>query len=167
MGLFTVCISDDRGRSVPMLDMSGWSDHIKFGLTTTEFRQMCRSAKPERKWFFPGAVKEAAPLTGAFVLLIVGLFGMRLISSSLPPIRGRTWGGVVVFLLMLVIVFVAMRWTAVIMLSNRSKRLRSVLIQAQRCASCAYILGGLDIEDDGCTVCPECGAAWRLKEAGA
>ncbi len=30
------------------------------------------------------------------------------------------------------------------------------------CAACGYSLRGLKPEFDGCTVCPECGAAWRL-----
>jgi len=30
------------------------------------------------------------------------------------------------------------------------------------CPSCAYNIQGVDPETDGCTVCPECGAAWRL-----
>lgn len=29
-----------------------------------------------------------------------------------------------------------------------------------RCMACGYDLAGLGIDDDGCTVCPECGAAW-------
>ncbi len=36
----------------------------------------------------------------------------------------------------------------------------------RRCASCGYDLSGLKAEEDGCTVCPECGAAWRLDENG-
>ncbi len=31
-----------------------------------------------------------------------------------------------------------------------------------RCASCGYDLHGLGREDDGCTICPECGTAWKL-----
>ena len=31
-----------------------------------------------------------------------------------------------------------------------------------RCGLCGYTLRGLQEEDDGCTICPECGAAWRL-----
>lgn len=31
-----------------------------------------------------------------------------------------------------------------------------------RCGSCNYDLAGLEPEPDGCRVCPECGAAWRL-----
>lgn len=30
------------------------------------------------------------------------------------------------------------------------------------CLCCDYDLAGLPTEADGCTVCPECGAAWRL-----
>ena len=32
------------------------------------------------------------------------------------------------------------------------------------CPTCGYSLRRLDPEPDGCTVCPECGAAWRLTE---
>ncbi len=33
-----------------------------------------------------------------------------------------------------------------------------------RCPVCEYRLDNLAVEEDGCTVCPECGAAWRLAE---
>jgi hypothetical protein len=33
---------------------------------------------------------------------------------------------------------------------------------AHRCVCCGYDLCGLASEQAGCTVCPECGAAWRL-----
>jgi hypothetical protein len=32
----------------------------------------------------------------------------------------------------------------------------------QQCGACGYELGGTATERDGCRVCPECGAAWRL-----
>ena len=32
-----------------------------------------------------------------------------------------------------------------------------------RCASCGYDLSHHHPEADGCSVCPECGAAWRLR----
>lgn len=32
------------------------------------------------------------------------------------------------------------------------------------CPVCTYNLSGLESETDGCTVCPECGAAWRLPD---
>lgn len=38
------------------------------------------------------------------------------------------------------------------------------VLAAGRCPSCYYHLSLLQTEDDGCTVCPGCGAAWRLAE---
>lgn len=42
-------------------------------------------------------------------------------------------------------------------------RLRSCRL----CVCCGYDLQGLQGEADGCTVCPECGAAWDLRAAGS
>ena len=36
-----------------------------------------------------------------------------------------------------------------------------------RCLSCEYSLAGLEPEQDGCTVCPECGGAWELPDTQA
>jgi len=35
-------------------------------------------------------------------------------------------------------------------------------LRAVRCPACGYDLHGLAKAADGCTVCPECAAAWRL-----
>jgi hypothetical protein len=35
-------------------------------------------------------------------------------------------------------------------------------LKSGRCASCGYDLRTLTQAPDGCTLCPECGAAWRL-----
>jgi hypothetical protein len=35
-------------------------------------------------------------------------------------------------------------------------------LAAGRCGACAFPLQGLNPEPDNCTVCPECGAAWKL-----
>ncbi len=37
-------------------------------------------------------------------------------------------------------------------------------LQRTRCPSCAYNLAGISAQPDLCTLCPECGAAWRLPE---
>lgn len=36
-----------------------------------------------------------------------------------------------------------------------------------RCGACAHPIASLSSQTDGCTVCPECGAAWRLKPAAS
>ncbi len=40
-------------------------------------------------------------------------------------------------------------------------------LEERRCASCGHDLAGCTPEADGCTVCPECGAAWRLQSKRA
>jgi hypothetical protein len=42
------------------------------------------------------------------------------------------------------------------------RRVRAAILAEHRCPSCSYPLGELAAEGDGCTVCPECGAAWRV-----
>ena len=45
----------------------------------------------------------------------------------------------------------------------RSRRIRSVMLKHRRCPHCGYDLRLLPIDpEDGATVCPECGCAWRL-----
>ena len=41
---------------------------------------------------------------------------------------------------------------------------RALKFAAQgECPVCRYDLAGLTPESDGCTICPECGAAWRVE----
>ncbi|MDX2017625.1 MAG: hypothetical protein SFY95_08325 [Planctomycetota bacterium] len=47
-------------------------------------------------------------------------------------------------------------------LGARGERIRDGLLHAGRCPVCLYPLEDLEPEPDRCTVCPECGAAWRL-----
>lgn len=41
---------------------------------------------------------------------------------------------------------------------------RRIMLEASRCPSCTHPLDGLPRHDDGCVVCPECGAAWISPE---
>lgn len=41
----------------------------------------------------------------------------------------------------------------------------SMVARSRRCPVCGYDLDGLAAEGDGCTLCPECGAAWRVRNA--
>jgi len=38
----------------------------------------------------------------------------------------------------------------------------AAMLSEERCPSCAYHIGRVDPEADGCTVCPECGGAWHV-----
>ena len=39
---------------------------------------------------------------------------------------------------------------------------RDILRHSMYCPSCCFTLKEVQAESDGCTVCPECGAAWQL-----
>lgn len=49
-------------------------------------------------------------------------------------------------------------------LSTTQEILQQIAVEGS-CFSCGYSVGGLATESDGCTVCPECGSAWRLRQA--
>jgi ribosomal protein L37AE/L43A len=40
------------------------------------------------------------------------------------------------------------------------RKVRGVMLDASLCPSCTHSLEGLPRHEDGCVVCPECGAAW-------
>tara|TARA_A100000171_G_scaffold52340_1_gene70245 strand:- start:1793 stop:2263 length:471 start_codon:yes stop_codon:yes gene_type:complete len=39
---------------------------------------------------------------------------------------------------------------------------RNAMLRAGLCVSCAYRIDDIESETDGCTICPECGGAWRV-----
>lgn len=49
----------------------------------------------------------------------------------------------------------------------RSRLVADEVLAAACCASCGYGLERVVSQDDGCTVCPECGAAWKLPTPAA
>lgn len=52
-------------------------------------------------------------------------------------------------------------------LSRNAAAASKGLLERHLCPSCGYKLTALPIDPDGCTICPECGAAWRLPEFGS
>lgn len=41
-------------------------------------------------------------------------------------------------------------------------KVRRTMLDASLCPSCTHSLQGLPRHKDGCVICPECGAAWRV-----
>lgn len=42
---------------------------------------------------------------------------------------------------------------------------KAAMIRAGICPACGYQIGEVPVDADGCTICPECGAAWQLGDA--
>jgi len=45
------------------------------------------------------------------------------------------------------------------------QRAKRAVLAIGHCPSCAYRIFDIEAEPDGCTVCPECGGAWKIQEA--
>lgn len=66
------------------------------------------------------------------------------------------------------LIFPIILWIQYVLIRNRGyftsdpRAVVPSLLERGLCAQCGYSLRDATEEPDGCTVCPECGAAWRL-----
>jgi hypothetical protein len=60
---------------------------------------------------------------------------------------------------LLIVMWLAIAWSV-----RRYERVDAIhwVTAYKRCGACGHSLRGLNEEHDGCIVCPECGAAWRI-----
>jgi hypothetical protein len=82
--------------------------------------------------------------------------GLALLAISLAVVLAGFFGVIVAFGCFLA-------WMLWWFFAGR-QRAAEDLVAKGRCASCAYEMVGLPVEADGCAVCPECGAAWKVLE---
>lgn len=45
---------------------------------------------------------------------------------------------------------------------SRPPKFRDAMAEMRRCPSCTYTLAAIEVQLDGCSICPECGTAWKL-----
>lgn len=107
--------------------------------------------------------RRSTVLVEAIALLLAGaVFG---VPATIALVRE----GVVAVAVLLLLVGLGC-WTLAILRpvmlprEHRRKReqFRALLYADPYCVVCGYALAGLAIEPDGCVICPECGAAWRV-----
>lgn len=84
----------------------------------------------------------------------VGVAILLMPALPLPPMAKGALIGVGGFLAMPPVMWWIVR-------SHRQEVARMVASE-RYCASCGYSLREIDAAPDGCTVCPECGSAWRI-----
>lgn len=71
------------------------------------------------------------------------------------------------WLVLLGVIFSGVVLMPLMLIRRGSTAVLECLILIGVCPQCGYDLGSLRPEADGCTVCPECGAAWRLGDGGS
>jgi hypothetical protein len=104
------------------------------------------------------------------VLLALALIGVVMIGIAVSVVlEGRAaWGDLVgavtdPALLLPIVGGVFVPWIAA--RKARLTRVRNVMLRHRRCPHCGYGLTGVPAHEDGATVCPECGCAWRIDDA--
>lgn len=93
---------------------------------------------------FEDALDRLARQTSSFIsytVVIIGLV-MMFVCIHLPPLLA------------------ALKLFAPSMWRDRLRR----QLYMRRCPTCDYVLHAVTAQPDGCTVCPECGAAWKIPE---
>lgn len=103
-------------------------------------------------------------IAGAALFLSCLLHAGWSVSSFLARISGvPRWAGP----LILVALVAALRPLALaalgkFSLANAVEQVLPAWLTHAHCAACGYGLASMPVEADGCSVCPECGAAWNL-----
>jgi len=121
-------------------------------------------AKQDRKGFKATAIYKKMQPIGFFYGLLIGTVAFT--GSSLAGALGigSILGNILLYSCTVLIGYGLSRFSCVPMLDWLAQQ-RLARIE---CGACTFSLAGLGPEPDGCTVCPECGAAWKLgAETGA
>lgn len=154
-------IIDDRNRSIQVLrkwDDSNYSAELPAKCATRVRAVVNRGYFGRWRW-------RAFALVGTIGLYLWGLLAIRpFLIGTIGQLSG--WKSLLVPAL-IAMVFCFLVWGAFSMeRSLARRRVSKVLLIERYCPCCLYPLFGLSAQSDGCTVCPECGAAWRLECLG-
>lgn len=138
---------DNRGREVPLWRGRGNKADIPPAL-----RLVVSHAHAGSKRF---AISYAAgAFSGAAVLAAIALIVDARIFGE--------WRILVILSVMIVGLGAVLTYGGSIGRAGREEVAREGMLLIGRCPSCTYSLAGCAVEADECTVCPECGAAWRI-----
>ena len=149
-------VRDARGRRVKQLDpvalrLSRRNDVIEAGV----LRAITLEKSARMPWF-----KWAVLLLSIILFLgVIGIVSLDLFKGRLPTTRHRG---------QLALMSYCLVWPYIIWWHARRQRFArtaSAMLKYLRCPHCGYDLRMLPVDpDDGATVCPECGCAWKLDE---
>lgn len=103
---------------------------------------------------------------------LFGMLGLVVVWMAIGPFvvpAGAAPLGVIIVMFWSLVIVVALRITSRL-LGRRpdytSLKVRR-LLESGQCPGCLYKVWTVNPEPDGCTVCPECGAAWRVEPVDA
>ncbi len=112
--------------------------------------------------FLPRSVFGRAKSLSLYALGLGAIFAVPVEVESFDIDVGWTLIITLASLGVAVMLFALGWWIANSELYERAAR---SMRHGMRCPQCWYDLSSLTPEEDGCVVCPECGAAWRVGDA--
>lgn len=149
-----VTLTDDRGAHFE----PAWPVDLKSTLTSRE-REAVAAWRRRHRWWQLARIRLIVALLAA-TLCLATCAGGKLFSDAM--FKGSDMAAWMAFAGMCLIYFLVIicsaRAAAPTMLGRHSR----ILLSHHRCGACGYSLRGSLPKQDGCTVCSECGTAWRL-----
>ncbi|MHC4126988.1 MAG: TFIIB-type zinc ribbon-containing protein [Planctomycetota bacterium] len=149
----TTHIKDARGRKVTQLDPVAL--HLLRRHEPIDAKTLGAIAAEEGVWI-NRLERVALILVFLMILALVGFAAALLV-------QGTPWGEIVRRIGTTLYLFV---WPFIVWGTLKHRRwgkIPAAMLKHFRCPHCGYDLRGLDADpEDGATVCPECGCAWRL-----
>ncbi len=145
---------DHRGRRVKLLHPHELNDR---GVDPKPFKIPDVGCLPARSYIWSRLHWSYVVYLAAFMLV---LFGFMALASRLGLQNSWSVGLSFMAAFMLTYPMYNTIWWRFVMPRHTQQ-----IIDAGYCPLCAFSLEGLAADDDGCVVCPECGAAWKRSEA--
>ncbi len=142
-------IIDEHRNTVPMLEVRDLADDAPPPL-----RKAVRNANRHR---FAPVLRGIVCGTGVVV-------GLMLVERRFSGIGQFGASNVVRFGIQVVLGPMMGAYLGAEQVRKNARRALAECLNRAVCASCGYSLASLARAEDGCTVCPECGAAWKLPE---
>lgn len=150
-------IRDERGRKVTQLDPIEMRLLLKHDVIDAN---TLRKVADEIGSGLEDRIRKALPFLVVGISIIAIALIIQIIVYSLSGNMQRIFSARNIAL--------ANVWFFIIVIWTRAKqarfgRIRKIMLKYLRCPHCGYDLRKLPVDsDDGATVCPECGCAWKL-----
>lgn len=154
MSIWTVMVKDGRGKRVPLVPNEY---RLTFKLDPEKRRRL---SLVSRLGWSQLSLRDVAKVV-FYTLLTLPLFAASALMPAIMSFKLHLplWS---MFLVAVPLGLIPSASIAFIARRAGGERIARIYARASFCGSCGYDLKGLTPAEDGCTVCTECGSAWRI-----
>lgn len=160
----TITAQDDRGKRVGVVAKRHLSCEPHMGGPLPLAVRNRVFAELQNGRTDPSPAERRADLW-VWVAVIVGVTLMALVPQLMNRLA-RAFNsqaiGMTIAMIVFVLAYGIIGWVVVTAIFRRNaQRIARTIAAAGHCPTCGYSFAELEAAADGCTVCPECGGAWR------